>query len=715
MRIGSLLLITLLFVPGLSWAAGVFEVAPTDKSMEYLGMVFGTVGPLPITSSGNPIFSQLIYIFNTIVFALGIIIIIITSVIGTVNTAQEGETLGKKWSSIWIPARAGIGMYLLLPSVGGFNWIQIVVMWLIVQGVGAANALWKQVIVSNETQGSLVSDTRKTDLTNGINTVAAIFNSIVCMNKVNQKMIDNPTVADSVDEFVSMTTSTDGRSVYFGRSKDAAGKPLCGGVTVPDVGANPVTGQSAASDPVVIERRQILVDAIYAAKSAIEPSANEATTVPSSNWVLSSSWVSASRALKGAIQSLNVTFNTLTRQNQKAIVDGWIHAGTYYFTLVQSGAVRNEVVNFTPIGISDQFNNILGMDYGPALVTEISNTQTTYLNYVNNDPTLDVFTPSESSGGSLQAISITQPSVGGRIGSLMDMMFGESFFGNAASDFGKMITTGCLSNSSDPAAQTGDPLICMASFGGTIASTTEAVFWVALITAFGIWVGAAIMSCVQPVAHAFNFLLAIFIPVATMMIMVIWGAGISLALYAPLIPFLVFTFASLTWIILVIEAMVGAPLIGLTLVVPSEDEIGKAGHAIVILFGLFLRPALMILGFIFAQKLLMVGIGMLNFGFAGTIQMSLTNGVGLFGFITLLVLYAGIAISLVHEAFSLIYILPDKTLRWMGIAGEGSEAGAQTREIEGSMDKGAGVGKGLMKGSLGFMGGKAQGQLKKSM
>lgn len=580
MRIGSLLLLALLlFIPSMSWAQGVFDVPPTDKSMQYLGMVFGNVGPLPITSTGNPLFSQLIYIFNTIVFALGIIIIIVTSVIGTINTAQEGETMGKKWSSIWIPARAGVGMYLLLPSVGGFNWIQIVVMWLIIQGVGAANALWKQVIVSNETQGSLVSDTRKTDLSNGINTVSSIFSSLICMNKVNTLMINTPTVADSLgNEFVTIRTSPDGKSVYFGRANDPAGKPLCGGVTVPDVGANPVTGKTDKTDPVVSERRGMLIDAIYAAASAIEPSANEAINSPSSNWMLSSSWVSASRALKGAVQALDVTFSNLNTINQKAIVDGWIHAGTYYFVLVQSGIVRDEVVNFTPIGMSDQLASTIGAEsYGNALVAQVGATSSAYLSYVNSDPSLDVFSPSDSSGGQLQAISITQPSTGGHIHSLMDMMFGATFFGNAASDFGKMITTGCLSGSSNPNEQRGDPLICMSSFGGTLASTTEAVFWVALITAFGIWLGAAIMSCIQPVGHALSFLLGIFIPVATMMIMVIWGAGIALALYAPLIPFLVFTFASLTWLLLVIEAMVGAPLIGLTLVVPSEDEIGKAG------------------------------------------------------------------------------------------------------------------------------------------
>lgn len=237
-----------------------------------------------------------------------------------------------------------------------------------------------------------------------------------------------------------------------------------------------------------------------------------------------------------------------------------------------------------------------------------------------------------------------------------------------------------------------------------MASTAEVVFWSALVAIFLMWLVTSIMECVQPLANTVNFLLSILIPIASLMLMLIWAAGITLALYVPLIPMLVFTFGALSWMILVIEAMLGAPLIALTLIIPSEDEIGKAGHAIVILLGLFLRPALMILGFIFGQKLLMVAIGMLNFGFAGTMSMSLSTGVGPFGFITIIMLYSGVAVGLVHEAFSLIYVLPDKVLRWMGAAGEGGEAGQHVKELEGSMDKGAGIGKGMMKGAL------AQGQ-----
>src|SRR5262249_44522191 len=153
--------------------------------------------------------------------------------------------------------------------------------------------------------------------------------------------------------------------------------------------------------------------------------------------------------------------------------------------------------------------------------------------------------------------------------------------------------------------------------------------------------------------------LKVVVPVCILMISLLWVAGITLCLYVPMIPYLVFTFSAISWIILVVEAMLGAPMIALSLIVPSEDEVGKAGHAIVILLGLFLRPALMILGFILAIKLLMVAIQMLNYGFWATLVDSTggSAGIGFFGLIAVIFIYTSLATGMVHEAFSLIYML----------------------------------------------------------
>ena len=253
-----------------------------------------------------------------------------------------------------------------------------------------------------------------------------------------------------------------------------------------------------------------------------------------------------------------------------------------------------------------------------------------------------------------------------------------------------------------------DPIIAMSQFGNQLATTTEVVFWTALGLAFAAWILTSGMASVNPLSQAMNTLMSIVLPIAMFIIATLWAAGITLGLYIPLIPYLVFTFAALSWMILVIESLLGASLIALSLVVPSEDELGKAGHAMVILLGLFLRPALMIVGFVFAAQLLQVAVDMINAGFWNTLIMN-TGGaanIGVFGMVAVLFIYVGIITGVVHEAFSLIYVLPNKVLRWMGGGPEEEDAGKHAKELKGSADAGGQISSGLMKGGLSLAGGK---------
>ncbi len=713
-------LLILFCLPSIALAA-LFDVEPTDRSMQYLGQIFGTIGSLPLTASGNPLISQLYYLFNQIVFALGIIIIVFTTIIGTINTAQEGEALGKKMSSVWVPARAGIGVYLLLPQVSGYNWIQVTVMWLIVQGVGAANALWKQTLLSLSTQGSIVADTRSADVNNMLSGLNNIYTSVVCMQVVNNAMTSDSSISKKMNnDYIQVTALPDGSGIQFARSNPPVGeKPLCGTVTIPSVSANPLTGSTSPDDPVVSNARTTYLNALLLAEQSIEPSAAESIANPSSDtWQYANNWVSAARAIQGA--ALSVATNTsstvhgingYSQNYDQAIMDGWIHAGNYYGQMVNSGNYKNTTVSLgnTPYD-SAALSNILGPSVMTPLIakiTSLSSGSGAYQVYVSN---IGVITPKAATSGSISAIPVSVPSGSGDAATIMGAIFGGSYFQDVAADLGSSITTGCLSSATvNPAnptdtsyvnAQVGDPIECMALLGSKLANGAEMAFWIAMVAVLGIWLGVSIMKGCQPLGWAFDMGLNVLMPIAGVILLLVWGLGLTLAIYVPLIPLLVFTFASITWVLLVIEAMLGAPLIALTLIIPSEDEIGKAGHAIVILLGLFLRPALMILGFIFAQKMLMVAIGILNFGFKGTLDMSIVGGVGPFGLVAILMMYVGIATSLVHESFSLIYVLPDKVLRWLGAAGEGSDAGQMAKEMEGAHDAGAGVGKGIMKGGL---------------
>ncbi|USQ14327.1 type IVB secretion system protein DotA [Legionella lytica] len=133
----------LFLFPSLALADNSLTFAPpaSDYSMVFLGNLFGIVDGV-LSGTGSQIMGSMFGVFNSAVLALGGMIIMYTLLVSTMNTAHEGQMLGQKWSSIWIPVRSTVGLSLLIPKASGYCLMQIFVMWIVVQGVGAADKVW---------------------------------------------------------------------------------------------------------------------------------------------------------------------------------------------------------------------------------------------------------------------------------------------------------------------------------------------------------------------------------------------------------------------------------------------------------------------------------------------------------------------------------------------------------------------------------------------
>src|SRR5436309_925136 len=126
--------------------------ADTDRSIFYLGRLYGQVGPVKLLNTdvtGN-LFSLMFEQISTVCLTLGSLLVVYITVMGLLKTAQEGEFLGKQWNSMWVPLRTVMGITALFPVktgvLGGYCAMQVIVMWIIVQGVYAADNLWQQVV-----------------------------------------------------------------------------------------------------------------------------------------------------------------------------------------------------------------------------------------------------------------------------------------------------------------------------------------------------------------------------------------------------------------------------------------------------------------------------------------------------------------------------------------------------------------------------------------
>lgn len=185
--------ILLFLCPALALAAegSALSFAPpaSDYSVVFLGNLFGVVDGV-LSGSGSQIMGTMFAVFNSAVLVVGGIIISYTLLVATMNTAHEGQMLGQKWSSIWIPLRSTMGLALLIPKASGYCLMQIFVMWIVVQGVGAADKVWEAalgylnrggVIIQAQTTNP-TADLTKTDSTMALPTGAMnILQGQVCM------------------------------------------------------------------------------------------------------------------------------------------------------------------------------------------------------------------------------------------------------------------------------------------------------------------------------------------------------------------------------------------------------------------------------------------------------------------------------------------------------------------------------------------------------
>lgn len=685
-------LFVLLLFPALAFGAesfGLFKVLPTDKSMEYLGMALGTIPGTPIVSTEAGVVGKIIYVFNQVVFILGILIIGYTTLVGTLQTAQEGEFLGKSWHPVLVPLRAAFGIYLLLPSASGYNLIQMIVMWFIVQGVGAANALWTEVITYNSEKGNILASQRDQGQVGMIginNLVRNIYLSNVCMLTLNA-----PTWNDPNREMVSLYRFRDNLEWGYYSSRGRI-RPICGLVSIAG-GGGLINIGTAVNDPKVQQAQSIFDTTIRTVSTLLQITAGFATQ-SGGHHNFSAMLIDSSinylkfqaETIAQMLQGRGVTAGTtqLTEVHKKAIANGWIHAGSYYFQLVDitpPGSASLGVLGIDMDQLNHKFGSLLSSFIGSVISSADQYYQTAYKQLAI----------ASSAGTDKLKIRRNPQDNEKDIQSIMGGLFG-TMIEDFVHQMNLQMTEG-----------EGDPIVSMSVFGSKMITTIEITFWVSLGIIFALWMGGGILSFVSPVSFAMNTALALFLPIAIMLLSLFYLTGLTLGIYIPLIPFLVFTFCAIGWFILVIEALLGASLIALTLVVPSEDEIGKAGHAIVILLGLFLRPAMMILGFIFGISLLTVAIKMLNFGFWETLVSSTggTAGVGIFGMLAVFVMYAAIATAITHEAFSLIYLVPNKVLRWIGGSPEGEDdVMSKVKESKGSVEKGGSIGKAGMSGVL---------------
>src|SRR5690606_6971815 len=94
--------------------------------------------------------------------------------------------------------------------------------------------------------------------------------------------------------------------------------------------------------------------------------------------------------------------------------------------------------------------------------------------------------------------------------------------------------------------------------------------------------------------------LGVFGGLVSSMAMLLMLGGLMLAFYVPLIPYIAWLVALIKWLVMVVENVLAAPIWAAAHIHPDGGEMsGKGGPGYFIILSTFLRPSLMVFGFIF--------------------------------------------------------------------------------------------------------------------
>jgi defect in organelle trafficking protein DotA len=712
-----------------------------DLSVSYLATIFGVVDGV-LHGTGSQILGTMLGSFNAAVLVMASVILTYALFISILNTSHQGEFLGQKWSSIWVPLRMVSGVGLLLPKATGYSFIQILVMWVVVQGVGAADQVWKVALDYMNRNGTVVEPVQGLGPQNGsadntflVSKAGSILKSEVCMytlyngliRQYAPKGIEVPNFANSLTvtgkgpngantgKIIDYTKDKGGFISFPGKLDGTFAKyeGACGSVNWDFIGkadndqvANPA--KLTANDSASIGVRQMTLDLSALAQSIaakLAPSSpndkvspinlkkNDPIFVVNGLVYTSADYFAI---VKPALRALRTDANSHLKDFIKdAKKVGWVLAGSYYYQMAKLNESLRKINDLSII--KDQITPDFKPNYDSNIFQNI-NDPIILANLKNNVPALkgviDDYVRSETSNaGDNGSNSQLFPSTGGDTSGtsgLLSQFLGSTF--QSVQEFQKKLQDGLNSGA--------DPIVTLSSIGDDLVWLVETVWlsFFVIMTAL-VAIGSAagsIASFFVPAGPIIGFLgglfgfIGLFMPIFTFWLMINLSLGATLAYYVPLIPFILFTFGVVTWLAIVLEAVIAAPLVALGITHPEgHDFLGKAEQAVMLLTSVFLRPMLMVFGFIFGIILSYISISLLNQGLSIALRfMGALNGdfLALVSQTTLMIVYTGVILALVNRSFSMIYEVPNKVMRWIGHHPENTPEEGMLHQIRGQVD-----------------------------
>jgi conjugal transfer/type IV secretion protein DotA/TraY len=678
-------------------SAGIGEIAsaakrPDDKSREALVAVFGQVVNDPLSGGGagggDTILATIFQRTNVALLSIAGCIVGWGVFRRVAATAGSGSVFDAQNSSLWMPLRTVWGLSSLIPTANGWSISQLVMLWAAsIMGVGTANLTVDAAASALQNGTPLVMSPvmpQTTAMARGI------FEADLCMHGINYGLARADLAGGWVDndEYVSAVDNAplnDGFTLRDGR-----GTYSCGGAWID---ASRMTSQPQSTNP--FDASEFSVADVYAAhrealhamqstldaeakafvQAVMKVQSGEEAALPDSNVAIAS----AAATYENTVQAKAATkIGDLSQLSTQIVGNlsqkGWWMLGSWYQTFAMANTKLTGAVS--AIGSVSAPAAMGARGPTEAWQTALAAFHTQSANATAADP---IGTPPSSDAAA--------QSVGGA-STLFKMVFAAS---------GQRMVQELVSSSETSRGQT-NPLIRLKSIGDYILGAAEESLGVLSglqaaqekdSTQGLLGATAQLGSLMTGAGGGYSGVLSTIKPYLFLLILALFMFGVTLSVYLPMVPFVVWFGAVINWLVVVAEGVVAAPLWAIAhLGVDGEGFGQKSMHGYLFLLNMCVRPFLMCIGFFLGGGILVVAGTFLAEGFTVAVanaQYSSTTGI--VSVVALFWLFTQMSLRAVHDCFNLIILLPDQVINWMG--GQASaRLGLDAEKIGSGFDQG---------------------------
>ena len=704
---------------------------------EFFGTEFGDLnssallnqlfGPLFLSAGrdhGPTIFSTLIGFVNLAILSIAGVLFLYNVTAGLLQSAHEGEILGRRWSSLWAPLRVLFAVALLmpLPGLGGYNAVQAGTAWLVKGATAMASELWSQGARRVLTGGVPIAESAAR--VDG-ELFKAIYLNQLCARIANHQFEAAGSQLRVTLEEIRSDASTEIIST-IGERRDG----VCGSYSIPEPPefiknfdartAAAIEGafRSAHSETleILVQRADAILDSQWPGLIA------DTGTMPDVTIEVAEAMEAATaRLASGNREILQIAGGANGSNPAREIVEtyitggncgkaqagaaecsgeGWIGAGNWYMLIARlnsetTGLLRASVSARGSGYIGDELNRLnrivvlesespgwfrrafVGVDEGKYLhldeAARIWRTAKAELGRSTSRLAAYGFPLPGSAAAAASGHGST-----GLIGQIWNISFAQG-------------VKSMIENLS-PSRWGEDPIIGIVNMGNWYLDVAGSLMF-----------GSAAVSLVsESLANTTVFLIAA--PLAAI--------GVAQSFILPLLPFFYWVFAVIGYFLLVAEAVVASSLWALGhFRLDGEGISGEAGRrGWMMMLSITLTPTLMIIGYFIGIALFRIMTGLIDIGmfYAMSALTSASPLVAIFGLIASGALVVVAYVAVIEQSFSLVSEFPARALAWVG--GDASLGDGQIRSrmlgSAGSVASAIGAGASRLRGSMGGAGGR---------